>query len=257
MSKNINKQIRLSRIEVRSLRLRAYIGFENWEREKLQDLVLSYSFTYDVGAAVEKDDVQFAVNYKALTKQIIQLVDNQSFDLIEALADLIYETIESFNPKIQHIAVTVEKPHALRFADNVMVHIDSRERYKTALIAMGSNIDAETHMQMALIQLQALGIITQRSEFITTKPLKFEDQPDFLNGAIELKTKLSFLELEFKLKEIEAIMGRVRSDNKNAPRVIDLDVLAFNGRIEDREDFLDLPFLKEFVEKLSPGLLNT
>ena len=52
-------------------------------------------------------------------------------------------------------------------------------------------------------------------------------------------------------------MGRVRSDNKNAPRVIDLDVLAFNGRIDDTEDFLDLPFLKEFVEKLNPDLLST
>ena len=51
------------------------------------------------------------------------------------------------------------------------------------------------------------------------------------------------------LKQIEALLGRVRTENKNAPREIDLDVTTYNGFIVD-QDFAEFPFLIEFVQKL-------
>ena len=50
-------------------------------------------------------------------------------------------------------------------------------------------------------------------------------------------------------------MGRVRSENKNAPRVIDLDVITFNGNVVDK-DINELPFLIDFVNNLEPEALK-
>lgn len=244
---------KLSIVRVENLRLRAFIGFMDWETEKLQDIIISFSFKYDTALASETDEVENAVDYKNITKGIIDFVDQKSFHLIEALAEKIYTYIQSSNAGLQDIWVKVEKPNALRFTDNVMVQIDGSDRYNTAVIALGSNINADANFTKALAHLQQLGFIMQRTEFIKTKPLKFEDQAEFLNGAILLHTKKGLSEIKMHLKQIEALLGRVRIENKNAPREIDLDVLTYNGFIIDK-DIEELPFLIDFVQHLQPEI---
>lgn len=129
---------KLSIINVEKLRLRCYIGFIDWEKVNLQDVVISYSFKYNARLASQNDDVAFAVNYKSLNKQIIALIENKKFNLIEHVAELIFDSIKSFSPEIQDVEVKVEKPYALRFADNVLVKISSNDRYNTAMITLGS-----------------------------------------------------------------------------------------------------------------------
>lgn len=250
---NINSIPKLSTLRVENLRLRAYIGFIDWEKIKLQDVVISYSFKYNTSNAAISDDVVDAVNYKTLTKEIIQLVENQSFQLIEFLAEKIYAHIQSFSPNVQDIEVQVEKPNALRFSDNVLVHISSKDRYSTSVITLGSNIEPKENFEKALRLLQGLGIIVQRTEFIETTPLKFEDQPNFLNGAVLILTQKSLSELKLELKQIEAVIGRVRTENKNAPRKIDLDVTTYNDFLIDK-DIDELPFIKDFVKFLRPDI---
>lgn len=242
---------KLSTIKVEKLRLRAFIGFMDWEKKKLQDVVVSFSFKYDTLRASKSDDVADAVDYKKLTKSIIKTIDNQHFNLLEYLAEVVFNLIQKSSPEIQEIEVKIEKPFALRFSDNVFVKISSADRYNVAMVSLGSNINAQENFATALQQLQQIGKIVQRTEFIKTTPLKFEDQEDFLNGAILLLTKKSLSELQLELKQIEAIMGRVRTENKNAPRKIDLDVTTFNGFLIDNE-INELPFLVDFVQFLQP-----
>ncbi|WP_052252143.1 2-amino-4-hydroxy-6-hydroxymethyldihydropteridine diphosphokinase [Kaistella solincola] len=244
---------KLSTIKVENLRLRAFIGFMDWETEKLQDLVISFSFKYDTCAASDSDDIQYAVDYKAITKEIIELVENKSYFLLETLAEKIYTHIQSSAVGLEDISVKIEKPNALRFADTVMVKIDGKDRYNTAIIALGSNINAEQNFSDALKLLQDCGFIMQRTEFLKTKPLKFKSQPEFLNGAILLRTKKSLSELKMHLKQIEALLGRVRTENKNAPRTIDLDVTTYNGFVLD-DDIQTFPFLQEFVRQLQSSI---
>ena len=244
---------KLSEVCVENLRLRAYIGFIDWETEKLQDVVISFSFKYDTALASKTDEVQNAVDYKKITKGIIKFVDHQSFHLIETLAEKIYQYIQFSGAALQDITVKVEKPHALRFADNVLVQIDGKDRYHAAVIAMGSNINSADNFDKALGHLQQIGFIMQRSSFIKTEPLKFEEQPEFLNGAILLHTTKSLSELNRHLKQIEALLGRVRPENKKAPRENDLDVTTYNGFIVD-QDFAEFHFLIEFVQQLQPEI---
>lgn len=244
---------KLSAIHIENLRLRAYIGFMNWETEKLQDVVISYSFKYDVSEAVQSDNIKNAVNYKNLNKEIITNIEKKRFSLIESIAENIFQLIQNFSPKVQDVQVKVDKPHALRFTDNATVIISASDRFNTAIIALGSNIKADENFSKAMELIQQTGSIIQRSEFIVTSPVKFKDQPDFLNGAILLITKKNLYSLQIALKEIEAALGRVRTNNKNAPRTIDLDIVSFNGFIIE-DNLSELPFLIDFVKQLQPEL---
>lgn len=241
---------KISTIKVEKLKLRAYIGFNDREREKMQDLVISYSLKFNMFWAVKNDDVKQSYNYKTLNKSIIQLIEHQKFDLIETVAEIIYDRIKQ-HPYVFGVKIRVEKPFALRFTDNVLIEIDEIDRYNEAIISLGSNINAAANTNAALNQLKKLGDIAEQTEFITTKPLKYEDQPDFLNGAVKLFTQLDLAQLILSLKKIEAELGRVRTKNKNAERTIDLDVTLYNNHIIDR-DIYEFDFLKRFVKVLKP-----
>lgn len=244
---------KLSTVNVEKLRLRAYIGFYAWEKEELQDIVISFSFKYNAFLASQSDNVEHAVNYKTITKEIIKIVENKHFNLLETLAEILYNHVQCFSEFILDVKVRVEKPGALRFSDNVYVEIDGKERYNCAVIALGSNIDALANFAKALELLQKDGVIVRRTAFIKTKPLKLEEQEDFLNGAILFYTHKNLFDLKIALKQIEVFAGRVKSVNKNAPRQIDLDVITFNNLLIDKE--IDkLPFLIDFVKELQPHI---
>lgn len=90
------------------------------------------------------------------------------------------------------------------------------------------------------------------SNFAFTSPVGFLDQPDFLNGAVLLATDLSCEELKGVLEGIEKEMGRVKSANKFGPRVIDLDIVVWNGEVTD-EDYYSREFLRDAVEEVIEG----
>ncbi len=109
-------------IVIKNLRLRTIIGFNDWEREKPQDVVISIKLRYDAEKAIQGDDVTYAIDYKTITKAIIQNVEKAQFNLLESLANMIYEHVHSYRG-VKTVEVTVEKPHCLRFSDNVIARI--------------------------------------------------------------------------------------------------------------------------------------
>lgn len=110
-------------INVRNLRLRTYIGFNPDEMVKKQDVVVNIQIRYALHAAVLGDSVEDALNYKTITKEVIECVEQGRFLLLEKLvADVLQ--ICSRHPDITHSRVTIEKPHALRFADSVSLTMD-------------------------------------------------------------------------------------------------------------------------------------
>lgn len=251
-NEGVHRTGKLVRIRVEKLRLRAYIGFKKWETEKLQDLVVNFTFCYDAARAIETDQEADVLDYKAITKKIIKHIDRQSFHLLERVADNILEIIRG-NPYTRDIVVRVEKPHALRFSDNVWVEIEGNDRPNEAIISLGSNIDPETHTRRALEQVALIGPILKQTDLIYTEPEKDKDQDPFLNGALILETRLPFEELRSVLKNIEDGLGRDRSGPKNGPRTIDLDIIAFNGTITDDEVY-EYAFLQEFLRELKPEI---
>ncbi len=113
----------LATIHIKNLRLRTFIGFNEEEKTKKQDVIVNIRLNYDASYAAKTDSVDDACNYKVLTKQIIALVEEKSFDLLEAMVADIIELIAKVE-KVLEATVEIDKPHALRFADSVSLRMD-------------------------------------------------------------------------------------------------------------------------------------
>jgi D-erythro-7,8-dihydroneopterin triphosphate epimerase len=111
---------KLTEIEIKNMRLRAILGINDWEREKKQDIVISIKFRYDAARAIEDDEVEHAVNYKTITKKVMTFVEESNYFLIETLTDTLFEMINEIEA-VKQACVIVQKPHALRFCDNLLV----------------------------------------------------------------------------------------------------------------------------------------
>ncbi len=111
-----------------------------------------------------------------------------------------------------------------------------------AVIALGSNLENPVQqVEAALAAIAALpGVsLLRRSACYQTAPVGYADQPDFINAVCEVQTSLSPEALLTALLEVEQAFGRVRTF-RNAPRVLDLDLLLVEGVVLDT-DFLTLP----------------
>lgn len=105
-------------IKIKNLRLRTYIGINEDEIKNKQDVVINARIQYSAEAAANSDEMDKALNYRTITKQIISLVENNRFALLEKLtADVL--ALASAHPSVSFAEVEVDKPHALRFADSV------------------------------------------------------------------------------------------------------------------------------------------
>jgi dihydroneopterin aldolase/D-erythro-7,8-dihydroneopterin triphosphate epimerase len=110
-------------IQVKDLLLRTIIGINDEERANRQDVLINLRLDVDMRRAGETDDIQYAVNYRTLTKRIIELVEGSHFYLVEKMAAEIAQICLA-DPGVQRAVVSVEKPGALRFARSVGVTIE-------------------------------------------------------------------------------------------------------------------------------------
>ncbi len=85
--------------------------------------------------------------------------------------------------------------------------------------------------------------LVAQSEVYLTEPLGLKDQPWFHNQVVRFEVDPEIWSTEgffSALLAIEGQMGRVRSDDRNEPRIIDLDILLYGDMVSD-SDFLTLP----------------
>jgi 2-amino-4-hydroxy-6-hydroxymethyldihydropteridine diphosphokinase len=114
--------------------------------------------------------------------------------------------------------------------------------WRPAYVAVGSNLDEpRTQVMAAMERLRALPgcRLEARSRLYRTRPMGPQDQPEFVNAAAGLLTRLGPRELLEALLEIERSMGRVR-EVRWGPRLIDLDLIWMIGAAVD-EPGLTLP----------------
>ena len=112
-------------ISIRNLRLRTFIGFNPDEMEKQQDVVINIEINYAMGEGVLQDKVEDALDYKVITKKVIEHVSDGRFLLLEKLVGDVL-AICSDHSAINHARVSIDKPHALRFADSVSLALEYR-----------------------------------------------------------------------------------------------------------------------------------
>ncbi len=111
------------KILISDLLIRCIIGVHDWERKDKQDVLINIELEASLRAAGASDDFEDAVDYRAITKKVIELAQGSTFYLVEALAEAIAEICLE-DDRVQRAKVRVEKPGALRFARSVGVEVD-------------------------------------------------------------------------------------------------------------------------------------
>ena len=111
------------------------------------------------------------------------------------------------------------------------------------LIGLGANLPSaagapKRTLEAALARLEASGVrIVARSRWYRTAPVPVSDQPWFVNGIVRVETALEPAALLAVLRRIERDFGRQRTV-PNAARTLDLDIIDYDGRIEDTPDLV-------------------
>ncbi|MYE77568.1 MAG: 2-amino-4-hydroxy-6-hydroxymethyldihydropteridine diphosphokinase [Chloroflexi bacterium] len=219
-------------IEILNLRLRARIGFSPHELDTWQDVVINLRLGSIARLAGESDDPADALNYKPISKAIIQLVSSRRFALLEKLAEEVAcLAIGRFGAAC--VEVSVHKPGALRHSDSVGVRIARQPAdyaRNIAYIALGSNIAPEQNLRAAIALLRAWTTLLALSPVYRSPPQGDRQQADFLNMAVKLHTVRAPLEFKRRvIDRIETALKRQRAPhNVNAPRSIDLDIALWN-----------------------------
>jgi 7,8-dihydroneopterin aldolase/epimerase/oxygenase len=105
------------------LRVQTVIGIFEWERRIQQTVAFDLEMAHDLRAAARSDSIEDCLDYKAVAKRVIGLVEASEFHLVEALADAVARTlIAEF--QLPWIRVTLNKPGAVRGSRDVGVRIE-------------------------------------------------------------------------------------------------------------------------------------
>lgn len=114
-------------VYIRDLRIDTIIGIYDWEREVRQTVSIDLEMASDIRKAAATDDIQFALNYKAVSKRLIAYVENRNALLVETLAEEIAQMIRS-EFDVPWLRLRLSKPGAVRGARDVGLIIERGEK---------------------------------------------------------------------------------------------------------------------------------
>ena len=112
----------MDKVFIKDLEVEAVIGVYDWEREVRQLISINLEMNFNTKKAGRSDRIDDALDYKKISKRIIELTESSKCKLIESLAQKIAKTVLSEFP-VSSVIVTVEKPGALRGSKSVGVTI--------------------------------------------------------------------------------------------------------------------------------------
>lgn len=241
-------------INIENLRVYAYHGVFDFEKEKGQDFYISASIFLDLYKAAASDLVDNTINYADVCADISELVRTNKFDLIETVAEKIAVMILNKYKEVGEIIITVSKPNAPVDMEFENISVTIKRKRHISYIAYGSNLgDSEKIIEDAINKIDKSDCckVLKRSSNYKSKPYGGIEQPDFVNGAIEIETYLEPLNLLGFLNEIETDFDRKREVHWG-PRTLDLDIIFFDDMVISSEA-LSVPHLemskRDFVLK--------
>lgn len=146
-----------------------------------------------------------------------------------------------------------------------MAATNTKHHWRPAYVGLGSNLQGPAGQLESAFDLLATIPRTRligRSSLYRSAPLGGVEQPDFVNAAASLLTRLTARQLLDELQQIELQRGRERGDVRWGPRVLDLDLLVLGSdQIEEPGLILPHPGIVErnFVllplKEIAPGLV--
>ena len=111
---------------IEDLRIQTVIGVFDWEREITQTVSLDLEMEFDIRKAAESDRIADTLDYKAVSKRLIQFVESSEFQLVEALAEHCARIVLEEFP-VSRVRLKLSKPGAVRGSSAVGVIIERSE----------------------------------------------------------------------------------------------------------------------------------
>ena len=100
-------------------------------------------------------------------------------------------------------------------------------------LLLGSNIKPEENLFQAMMLLQR-EVTVIRSSSIWESEAVGSEGPNFLNAAVLVQSTCGKILLKEQVcRPLEAMLGRIRTKDRNAPRTIDIDIIIFDGQVVD------------------------
>jgi len=261
----------MDRINIKNLEVFARHGVLDKEKRQGQVFVISAALYIDLRRAGITDDLSKTIDYGEVCNDIKSFVLNNSFNLIEAIAERLAEKLLVENPALQRIWLEVKKPQAPIAVQLETVSVEIERGRHRVFIGLGSNLgDRVEHLNFAISELSRLRgcEVLKVSNFIGTAPYGYKEQGDFLNGCLEMETLMTPHELLAALQQIENKRGRIR-DVRWGPRTLDLDIILYDDIVISDEtlhiphaemhirDFVLTPLCEIAPDKLHPILMKT
>lgn len=241
-------------INIYNLEVFANHGVLKEENVLGQKFVVSVNMYMDTTKAASEDNVEKTVNYAQVCMDITNHFKENTYQLIETVANEIAMMILRKYSVLEKVDVEVKKPWAPVHLplDSVSVKV-TRKRH-TIYVGLGSNMGDKTenlNKALKIIDEDEDSYVYKVSEFISTKPYGYTNQDDFVNGAACIRTLRNPHEFLKLIGVIEKKLNRVRQIHWG-PRTIDVDILLYDNEII-RNDELIIPHIemhkRDFVLK--------
>ena len=117
------------KVFIEGLEIDTLIGIYDWERRIRQTLVFDIEMAFDNRVPAASDDIELTLNYKDVSKRLVEYVSESGFGLVETLAERCAAIIlEEFG--VAQVRLKLSKPGAVRGARAVGVVIEREKREK-------------------------------------------------------------------------------------------------------------------------------
>ncbi|MCL1635799.1 dihydroneopterin aldolase [Luteimonas sp. SX5] len=113
----------VDKVFIEGLEIEALIGIYDWERRIRQPLVFDVEMAFDNRKPAASDDIADTLNYKDVSKRLIDFVSQSEYQLVETLAERCAQIVlEEFG--VSHVRLKLSKPGAVRGAKAVGVIVE-------------------------------------------------------------------------------------------------------------------------------------
>lgn len=270
----------MDKVFIEGLEVEALIGIYGWERRIRQPVQFDVEMAFDNRKPAASDAIVDTLDYKAVSKRLIQFVSQSGFGLVETLAERCAALIlDEFT--VSHVRVKLSKPGAVRGARAVGVIIErsrspavrtpeietnattpsaakspaavkarpvaqkkSPSKFRAAschaYLSLGSNLAPEDNLRRAVAALRERFGEVLVSPVYRTPAVGFKG-PDFLNAIAMVDSDIHPFALNDWLHALEMAQGRDRRDASYSDRTLDIDIIYFGDLVLDGPGEFQLP----------------
>ena len=252
-------------IKIKNLEVFSNHGVLKEENVLGQKFLISADIYLDTREAGTTDDLNKSVNYSEICHLVKNIMESNTFKLIETAAEKLATAILLEYNLIKKIVLEVKKPWAPILLPLEYVSVTVERKWHKVFLSLGSNMgDREKYLNDAVEFLKDDKYCRDInvSSFIETEPYGNTEQDSFINCCVSLETLYSPHELHEVTSQAEKNADRKRLVHWG-PRTLDVDIVLFDDLIM-HDETLTIPHIdmanREFVLKplaeLDPYAVN-